>query len=70
MKADTFSFYSPTAASVMQVTTRLEKPKKSERAELVDRLMAIRNRAIANGMKLQSVAEIRSDVEAMRDIEA
>ncbi len=70
VKAETFSFYAPRAANVLEVTTSPENPKKSERAALVDRLLAIRNRAIANGMRLQSVAEIRSAVEAMRDIEA
>jgi hypothetical protein len=43
---------------------------KSARAEMVDRMLAIRRRAIANGMTLQTVDEIRSEIEAAREFGA
>jgi len=57
--------------SVSRVTTTVEKPvMKSARAELVERLLAIRRRAIANGMQLQTMDEIRAEIEAARELGA
>jgi hypothetical protein len=56
--------------SVSRVTTTVEKPVMSARAELVERLLAIRRKAIANGMQLQTMDEIRAEIEAARELGA
>jgi hypothetical protein len=55
-------------APVVVVTTAEGKPK-SDRAKLVDELLAIRRRAIAKGLQLKTLDEIRSDIEAFRDFD-
>lgn len=71
MRAETYSFFASRPTSVLRISTKPEEPKmKSERAEMVARLLAIRNKAIANGMKLQTMDEIRSEIEASREFGA